>query len=382
MANYQFSGLNLRSLKTPAFIVDKALLENNLSVLADLRARAGCSILLALKGFAMFSLFPEVQKYLDGVCASGPYEARLGAEKFKKEVHVFAPAFTDQDIEEITPIANHLVFNSFRQWNIYKNKIPKNIKCGLRINPDFSEVEVDLYNPCAPGSRLGIKADAFVGQDLNGISGLHFHALCEQNADALENVLKVVEDKFDSLLSKMEWVNFGGGHHITRADYDIEKLIKLITKFKERYGVEVYLEPGEAVALDTGVLIASVLDIVDSEVPVAILDTSAEAHMPDVLAMPYRPEVIGAGKRGELKHTYRLGGLTCLAGDIIGDYSFNEELKPGDKLIFCDMAHYSMVKTTMFNGIKHPSINIYDSRTNKFQLVREFSFDDYKNRLS
>jgi len=371
--------------KTPCYVVDEGLLRRNLEVLAGVQEKTGCSIVLALKGFAMFSVFPVIREYLSGTSASSLDEARLGSEEFGGDVHVCAPAYRDEEFGELFKYASHISFNSFSQWRHFRPAVEssgKNVKCGLRINPEHSEVKVAIYDPCAPGSRLGIRQEHFAGQDLEGITGLHFHTLCELNSDALERTLTAVEEKFGPVLETMEWVNFGGGHHITRPDYDVEKLCRLINGFKERYGVKVYLEPGEAIALDTGVLVASVLDIIHNDMDIAILDTSAAAHMPDVLEMPYRPKIAGAGNPGEHANTYRLGGLTCLAGDVIGDYSFPEPLKKGDKLVFMDMAHYTMVKNNTFNGVRLPSICKYDPARDKVEMVREFQYEDYRSRLS
>jgi carboxynorspermidine decarboxylase len=375
--------MNFQTVPTPCFVVDEVLLQRNLNTLASVKERTGCKILLALKGFAMWSTFPMLGKVLDGICASSPWEARLGREEFDREVHAFAAAYSDADIRELLILCDEIDFNSFAQWKKFKplfQTLEKKVKVGLRINPECSTGRTPMYDPCAPKSRLGITRDQFDSESLDGISGLHFHTLCEQNADALEITLKAVEEKFGEFLPQMEWVNFGGGHHITRADYDLDLLCKLITEFKAKYDVQVILEPGEAVALNTGVLIATVLDVVENDGPIAILDCSCTCHMPDVLEMPYRPNITGAGEADEKAHTYRLAGLSCLAGDVIGDYSFNQPLKPGDRLVFEDMAHYTMVKTTMFNGIKHPSIAI--RRGDDIEIVREFHYEDYKNRLS
>jgi carboxynorspermidine decarboxylase len=375
--------MNFQTVPTPCFVVDEVLLQRNLNTLAYVKERTGCKILLALKGFAMWSTFPMLGKVLDGICASSPWEARLGREEFDREVHAFAAAYSDADIRELLILCDEIDFNSFAQWKKFKplfQTLEKKVKVGLRINPECSTGRTPMYDPCAPKSRLGITRDQFDSESLDGISGLHFHTLCEQNADALEITLKAVEEKFGEFLPQMEWVNFGGGHHITRADYDLDLLCKLITEFKAKYDVQVILEPGEAVALNTGVLIATVLDVVENDGPIAILDCSCTCHMPDVLEMPYRPNITGAGEADEKAHTYRLAGLSCLAGDVIGDYSFNQPLKPGDRLVFEDMAHYTMVKTTMFNGIKHPSIAI--RRGDDIEIVREFHYEDYKNRLS
>jgi carboxynorspermidine decarboxylase len=377
MEDNRFSRL---SLKTPYYLVERERIEENCRVLAGISDRTGCRILLALKGFAMFSLFPLIGKYLQGICASGLFEARLGREEFGSEVHTFSPAFREDEFSKIVILSDHIVFNSWQQWQKYGGVVG-DCQVGLRVNPEYSEVATELYNPCAPGSRLGIRVADLAGKDLTGIDGLHFHVMCEQGADTLERVLNQVEEKFGYLLSSMKWLNFGGGHHITRADYDLDLLCKLIEKFKKKYDLKIYLEPGEAIALNGGVLVTSVLDIVHNEIDIAILDTSTEAHMPDVLAMPYRPEVIGGGKPKELAHTYRLAGNTCLAGDVVGDYSFAEPLQVGQKLVFTDMAHYTMVKNTTFNGICLPAIYIYDSDTS-VELVREFGYEDFRNRLS
>lgn len=315
--------IDLHRIKTPAFIVDTGLLKQNLQVLEGVKEKTGCKILLALKGFAMFRVFPLIRERLDGICASSPDEARLGYEEFQREVHTFAAAYSEADMKEIIPISDHIVFNSFSQWRRFRPLIEgtKNqISCGLRVNPEHSEGTVPIYDPCSPGSRLGIRHQDFVGKALDGISGLHFHTLCEQNSDALERTVAVFEEKFGKYLHRMTWVNFGGGHHITRSDYDVDLLCRVINRIKDHYNVDVYLEPGEAVALNTGFLVVTVLDIIQSDMPIAILDTSAAAHMPDVLEMPYRPDIINSGEIDEKAYSYRLGGLSCLAGDIIGEY--------------------------------------------------------------
>lgn len=376
---------DVQSLPSPSYVIDIGLLEKNCRLLQSIQQHSGCNILLALKGFAAFSTFDIIKQYLKGTTASGLHEALLGYETFGGEVHVYSPAFQKDEIDRLITFADALSFNSVHQWRHYRDTVQaaaRNIKCGLRINPEYSEVETEIYNPCARGSRLGITRQQLEGVSLDGITGLHFHTLCEQNADTLERTLQAVEKKFGHLIPKMQWINFGGGHHITRPDYDVDLLCKLIIDFKKRYNVEVYLEPGEAIALNTGYLVATVLDIVHNEVDIAILDTSATAHMPDVLEMPYRPEIIGAGQPQAKPHTYRLGGLTCLAGDVIGDYSFDQPLAIGDKLIFTDMAHYSMVKNTTFNGVPLPSIALYDPQKQSTTVVRRFHYADYRNRLS
>lgn len=377
--------INFNELPSPCYIVDERLLKKNLEILNYVQERTGCNILLALKGFSMHSVFPLVGKYLKGVTASSLFEARLGFEKMGKEVHAYAPAYVDEEFDELLRYCDHIVFNSFDQWNKFKHKVKnissKQIECGIRINPEYSEIKTPIYNPCYMFSRLGVTLSNFRPEDLDGIDGLHFHTMCEQNSDTLERTIKVVDEKFGEYIKKMKWLNLGGGHHITRPDYDIETLIRSILYFKDKYSIDIYLEPGEAIALNTGFLVARVLDIVDNNMQIAILDTSAACHMPDVLEMPYRPNIIGAGMPGEYSYNYRLGGVTCLAGDIIGDYSFKQPLKPGDSLVFTDMAHYTMVKNNMFNGVNLPSIATY-SETEGIKVVRQFNYEDFKNRLS
>ena len=376
--------MDISTLPTPSYLVDQQLLIKNLELLSSVKERTGCKILLAQKAFSMFSVYPLIAKYLDGVTSSGVMEARLGYEEMGKEVHTYAPAFADHEMDDVIRYSDHIVFNSFHQWNKFKDKVKnsgKQIECGLRLNPKYSEIDTDIYNPCFTGSRLGITPEQFQPDQLDGIDGLHFHTMCEQNSDTLERTLKVVDDTFGSYIKQMKWLNFGGGHHITRSDYDIETLIRCIQFAQDTYGVQVYLEPGEAVALNTGYLVSTVLDTIENGMHLAILDTSAACHMPDVLEMPYRPQIIGAGLPNEKTYTYRLGGPTCLAGDIIGDYSFDAPLKEGDKLIFCDMAHYTMVKNNTFNGMNLPSIALY-SQENGLQIIKQFGYEDFKSRLS
>ena len=369
-------------LPSPAFVCEEGLLENNLKLLKKVQDEANVNILLALKGFALHSTFDLCKKYLKGCCASGLHEAILAKEEFGGEVHTYSPAFKDEEFDEIVDISNHVVFNSFNQLKQFKDKAIGKTSIGLRVNPEYSSVEVDLYNPCGAFSRLGITRANFNENELEGIDGLHFHALCEQNVDALEGALANFEEKFGEFLPNMKWVNFGGGHHITRVDYDVEGLIKLLKEFKNRYPhLEVYLEPGEAVGWQTGYLVATVLDVINNGMDIAILDTSAEAHMPDTLAMPYRADIRNSGLANEKEFTYRLGGNTCLAGDIIGDYSFDKPLEIGDKIILEDMIHYTMVKTTTFNGIKLPSI-VLKKNENCYQIVNNFGYNNYKARLS
>jgi len=378
---------SIHDLPSPAFVCEESLLEKNLQLLAHVQKSAQVKILLALKGFALWSTFDLCNQYLHGCCASGLNEALLAKEEFKKEVHTYSPAFKEEEMDEIIEISNHVVFNSFNQWNTFKPKTIGNTSCGLRINPEVSSVDVDLYNPCGKHSRLGITQKEFAKHSshehfLEHIDGFHFHALCEQNVDVLEQVLLSFEKNFSQYFSKLKWVNFGGGHHITRCDYDVERLIIVLKEFKLRYPhLDVYLEPGEAVGWQTGYLLTTVLDIVHNEMDIVILDTSAEAHMPDTLAMPYRPDIRDAGIKDEKKHTYKLTGNTCLAGDVIGDYSFDKKLQVGDKIILEDMIHYTMVKTTTFNGVALPSIVIH-KKDGCYQIVNKFGYHDYKYRLS
>jgi carboxynorspermidine decarboxylase len=383
-----FFNFDSSRVPSPCFVVDKAVVERNLQVLNRVQRESGAKVLAALKAFSMWKLGPLTSQYLSGFCASGLNEALLGRDEYGGEVHVFSAAYQEKDLREILGFAHHVVFNSFGQWQRFQPLLKEaaasrpDLHFGLRINPEHSEGAVPIYDPCAPCSRLGIPLSQFEGQSLEGISGLHFHTLCEQDFKPLERTLAVVEEKFGHLLHSMKWVNFGGGHHITRADYQVDELIAAIKKFAAKYDVQVYLEPGEAIAIHSGVLVAEVLDLPFSTMNQAILDTSATCHMPDTLEMPYRPEIFGAGEAGEYPHLYRLGGMTCLAGDVISDYSFPEPLQVGQRLMFDDMAHYTMVKTSTFNGINLPSIALWDSRTDELEIVREFGYEDFKTRLS
>ncbi|MDQ7046024.1 MAG: carboxynorspermidine decarboxylase [Sulfurimonas sp.] len=372
------------NLQTPYYICEEELLEKNLEILKYVQVQSGAKIILALKGFAMWSTFPLVSSYLQGCTASGLHEARLAREQFNKEVHTYSPAFKEDEIKEIASLSDHIVFNSINQLLRYKNivkEVNPDIEISLRINPEVSSSPKDIYNPCGIYSRLGVTLKNFDTDILEHLDGLNFHALCEQNVDALEEVLLSFEKNFSLYFKNLKYINFGGGHHITKKDYDVEKLIRIIKAFKQKYNVEVYLEPGEAVGWETGYLVSSVLDVLENGMNIAILDTSAEAHMPDTLAMPYRADVRGSGLAGEKKYTYRLGGNTCLAGDIMGDYSFDMPLKLGDKIIFEDQIHYTFVKNTTFNGIKLPSLALL-KKDSTIQLIKEFGYKDYKNRLS
>lgn len=382
--------LDISLVQTPAYVLEESLLKRNLAVFDRVQKESGGKIILALKGFAFWSAFPWVREVLHGATASSLHEARLAHEEMRKEVHVYSVAFTDREFPEILRIADHIVFNSFSQWRRFKplvmeartgsgGKPPRHVSCGIRVNPGYSEVKTPLYDPCYTNSRLGVTLEEFRPDELDGIDGLHFHAHCGNNSDTLERVVASFEERFGAYLPKMKWVNFGGGHHITKEGYDVDRLIRIIKTFKARHGTEVYVEPGEAVGWRTGPLVSSVVDIVRNGLDIAILDTSATAHMPDTLEMPYRPEIRGADEPGKRAHTYRLGGLTCLAGDVIGDYSFDKPLAIGDKLVFEDMIHYTIVKNTTFNGIPLPSLCIWTAE-GRLKVVREFGYDDYKLR--
>ena len=376
--------IDISSLPTPSYIVDERLLIKNLEKLKSIIDRTGCRILLAQKGFSMFYFYPLIKKYLNGTTASSLYEARLGFEEMGNETHIFNPSYREDEIDEILSMVDHIVFNSFNQWSKYKNIVKsheRTISCGLRVNPEYSSVETEIYNPTGKFSRFGVTKVNFKEDELDGIDGLHFHALCEQNSDALEATLVAFEEKFGQYLHGMKWVNFGGGHHITRDDYDVEKLINCINHIKNKYNVEVYLEPGEAVALNTGFLVTEVLDTIYNEMDILLVDTSAACHMPDVIEMPYRPFIINSGIPNEKAYTYKLGGPTCLAGDVIGDYSFDNPINIGDKLIFTDMAHYSMVKNNTFNGINLPAIAVYTEKDG-VKVIKSFKYEDFRNRLS
>jgi carboxynorspermidine decarboxylase len=403
---------------SPCFVVDEVAVENNLKILNRVQEESGAKVLLALKAFSMFSLAPLITKYLSGTCSSGLHEALLGYEEFggnqkgavntveaHKEMHVYSAAFTEPDLKELLTFSDHIVFNSFNQWQRFqplitqakldRSKKSEVIDFGLRINPMHSEGAAEIYDPCAAGSRLGIPFDTFkqhapTPDDLvaAGITGLHFHTLCEQLFEPLDRTLTAVEELFGAYLHKMSWINFGGGHHITHPDYAVDKLVARVKAFQEKYDVQVYLEPGEAIAIHTGVLVSEVLDLGYNKMDLAILDTSATCHMPDTLEMPYRADIFdlsskeSAGEKGDKKHTYRLGGQTCLAGDVMGDYSFDQPLEIGQRLMFDDMSHYTMVKTSTFNGIGLPSLALWNSETDEVTVVKQFGYQDFKQRLS
>ena len=375
-----FLEFDLSRVPSPCFVVDAAAVERNLSVLAEVSERSGAHVLSALKAFSMFALAPLVRQYLGGTCASGIYEARLGREEYGGEVATFCAGYKDSEIDEIIALSDHVIFNSPAQ------KARFLVKCqaagrqvGLRINPEHSEGEVEKYDPCAPCSRLGTPVSQLNAEALEGVDGLHMHTLCEQGVEPLLRTWEAVEPRLQPWLNDLKWLNFGGGHHISREDYDRDTLVDFIRHIRETYGVEVYLEPGEAVALDAGILVGEVLDLPVNGMPLAITDISATCHMPDVIEAPYRPALMGEVEDGQ---TYRLGGPSCLAGDVIGEYTWAHPLKVGDRFAFLDQAHYSMVKTNTFNGVPLPAIALWDSRTDELRMIREFGYEDFRGRLS
>ena len=373
----------LAEIPSPCYIIDEQAIEDNCKVLDGVQEATGCKILMALKGFTVPDLFPMIGKYLHGTCASGLYEARLGREEFRKEVHAFAPAYDDHEFRGLLEISDHIVFNSLAQWDRLRplvEECPRKISCGIRINPEYSEIRVGLWDPCARYSRFGVKADDLKSMP-DGIDGLHFHALCQQNSDSLEKLLRVVDKKFGQHLSKVKWVNFGGGQLITAPDYDVDRLCRIVSKFRDEHGVDVYLEPGEAVAFDAGVLMATVLDIVHNEMDIAILDISAWAHVQDVLMSSYKLEAVGGDDPGKLEHTYRLASRSCLSGDILGDFSFERPLRRGSKVMFSDLASYSVVSNNMFNGIPLPAIAVL-TKSEEIRAIRESRYEDFASRLS
>jgi len=348
------------------------------------KERAGVEIILAFKAFAMWSVFPIIREYIHFSTASSLAEARLAFEEMGSPAHTYGPAYTDKEFPAIMNCSSHITFNSLAQFErFYPQTQFNNISCGLRINPEFSDVETDLYNPCAPGSRLGVVADLLGDKLPEGVEGLHFHTLCESSSYDLEKTLNVVDDKFGRFFSQIKWLNMGGGHLMTREGYDVEHLISLLKSFKAKYPhLQIILEPGSAFVWRTGVLVSSVIDIVENKgIKTAMLDVSFACHMPDCLEMPYKPTIVGATNAIPGKPTYRMGGNSCLSGDFYGDWSFEEELKIGERIVFEDMIHYTMVKTTMFNGVSHPGMGMW-TKDNEFRLIREFGYEDYKNRMS
>lgn len=373
----------INKVNTPCYVIDERRLRDNLEILAEVKRRAGCKILLAQKAYSAFATYPLIAEYLDGCTASGLYEARLGYEElakpFGRENHIFSPAYRDEEFDEIAEICGHIIFNNARQYEKFKGRV-NGASCGIRVNPEHSTQEHGIYDPCGEFSRLGVTVNNLIRLP-EGIEGLHFHTLCEQNADALVETLAAVKKKFGRFFGRIKWLNMGGGHHITRPDYDRELLINTVVNLREKYGFEVYLEPGEAVALNAGYLVTTVLDTFRNGMDIAITDASAACHMPDVLEMPYRPNIQGSGMPNEKAFTYRLGGNTCLAGDIIGDYSFDRALVDGDRLVFEDMAIYSMCKNNTFNGIALPSIYLLHEN-GELKPIKEFGYGDFKGRLS
>ncbi|MEY4817654.1 MAG: hypothetical protein RLZZ23_427 [Verrucomicrobiota bacterium] len=383
-----FRKVDLSQVPSPCHVLHRGLLEQNLRILRSVMDRSGAKILLALKGFAQFSEAKLISKYLVGTTASGIHEALLGREEFCGEVHAYSPAFKDEEFADLLRVADHISFNSPTQWKRHKAAAlaaGRKISFGLRVNPEHAEVDVELYNPCAAGSRLGtLRSEIKSAADLDGLEGLHFHTMCQQGSDVLERTVAAFEAKFGEFIPQLKWVNFGGGHHITREGYDLDRLVRIITGFRQRWGqhIQVYLEPGEAIGIGTGVLVGTVLDLVHNGMDIAIIDISATNHMPDTLEMPYRADIMDADLPGKLPHTYRLGSVTCLAGDVIGDYSFPSPLKIGQRLVFMDMSHYTFVKNTTFNGVPLPAIASFDPASGQTQVVRRFGYADYKNRLS
>lgn len=375
---------NLEDVETPSYVIDELLIEENMKIMRYVKDRTDCKILHALKAYATYATFPIMNKYLDGVCASGLNEAKLGYLEFKKEVHTFGAAYSSKDIKGIVKYSDVVIFNSFRQlekfWKYVKNQ-KKQI--GIRVNPGYSEIETKMYDPCAPNSRLGVIYEVFrkeYEKYAEIIDGIHFHAMCEQNSDVLKRVLDRFVDKYGPYIKDLSWVSFGGGHHITRDDYDLELLVKIVTDFKSAFGVQVYLEPGEASVLECGYYVSKVLDVVQNGIDIAIIDGSFEAHLPDVIIMPYRPYIVGSYQPYEKPYTYRIGGVSCLAGDFVGDYSFEVPLKENTKLVFTDMAHYTIVKNNSFNGINLPSLLLL-KKDGKIAVLKKFSYRDFKRRV-
>jgi len=377
--------IDYTKIPSPSYVIDEERFRSNLSLIKSVSQESGAEIILAFKGFAMWGVFNILREYVSGASASSLNEARLCFEEIGSKAHTYCPAFRESEFEEILTYSSHITFNSLTQYSRFFPLLinsQSNVSAGLRINPEFSEISHGIYNPCSPGSRLGVTSDALKAGLPEGIEGLHFHVLMESDSYALEKVLKVVGEKFSEHFPKLKWINMGGGHLITRKGYDTDHLIRILKQFRDRTGLHVILEPGSAFAWETGELIATVEDIVENKgIKTAILDVSFTAHMPDCLEMPYKPVISGAGEPGEFQFSYRMGGNSCLSGDFVGDWSFRNELKPGDRIVFRDMIHYTMVKTSTFNGVGHPSIGIW-TMDGKFRLFRKFGYLDYKNRLS
>ncbi len=378
--------IDYKQVPSPCYVIDEERFRSNLGLIRQVSSESGAEIILAFKGFAMWGVFPILREYINGASASSLNEARLCFEEIGSPAHTYSPVYRESEFIQILNFSSHITFNSLAQYKKYSKTVhdsSRKISMGLRINPEFSEIGHDIYNPCSPGSRLGITADDLVSQGIpEDIEGLHFHVLFESDSYALEKVLTVVEEKFGRFFPKLKWINMGGGHLMTRKGYDTAHLIRLLKAFRQRSGLQVILEPGSAFAWETGELVATVEDIiVNKGIRTAILDVSFTAHMPDCLEMPYKPKILGASDTEEGGSGYRLGGNSCLSGDFMGEWSFGKDLKPGDRIVFLDMIHYTMVKTTTFNGVQHPSIGIW-TRDNKFRLLKEFGYEDYKDRLS
>jgi len=386
-------------IPTPYYIIDRSALRRNMVVHADVQKRTGCKILLALKAFSTWGVFKDMAPYLDGVAASSLNEVRLGKEEFGKTIHMYSPAYCETELKEALPIVDYLVFNSANQFERFQPLVKewgRKIHCGYRINPEYSEVQMEIYNPCTNRSRFGMRSDVLHEVSLKGIDGFHFHTMCQQGSDVLARTLELVEERFGRYFRKLKWINFGGGHHITRKGYDVDGLCEIINDFRKKYGLDVFLEPGESHILNTGFLVSTVLDVIENptSIDVAILDTSAAAHMPDVLEMPYTPEMLSARRvlestdtdvpLDEGRYKYIIGSKTCLSGDIIGEYRFKKPLKVGDRVVFSDMSQYTMCKNTMFNGLRLPSIVSCDSEVKggDVKVIREFGYEDFKKRLS
>ena len=374
---------HLDTIPSPCYVLEEAKLRRNLKLIDSVQKTAGVTIILALKGFSMFSAFGIVREYLSGATASSLNEIKLVNEYMGVKAHAYIPAYQDDSFDEVVERSSHLTFNSWSQWERFGGRAVGRVSCGIRVNPQYSEVATDMYNPCIPGSRLGATRDQLPDQLPEGLEGIHFHTLCENDSFTLERTLDALESRFGELLHQVKWVNFGGGHLMTREGYDTNHLVGLLMTFRQKYNVDVILEPGSAIAWQTGVLVSTVLDVIDSQgIQVAILDTSFAAHMPDTLEMPYKPRILNSYHEPVAdKPTYRLGGMTCLAGDFMGDYSFDAPLSIGDKLVYDDMIHYTMVKTTTFNGVNLPAIGIWKT-DESFQLIKSFGYESFKDRLS
>ena len=377
--------IDYSQIPSPAYVVDEVRLRKNLSLIKSVKERSGADIILAFKAFALWKLFPIVREYIPYSTASSLSEARLAYEEMGNYAHTYSPAYTDEEFAEIASLSSHITFNSIQQYERRKAEIEgfsRHISCGIRVNPEISQVETDLYNPCAPGSRLGVTVDQFGGKLPEGIEGFHCHALCESSSYEFEKLMLAFEEKFAQFLPQLKWVNFGGGHLMTRKDYDVEHLIKIVQGFRSRYPwLKVILEPGSAFAWQTGELVSTVVDIVENHgIKTAILNVSFACHMPDCLEMPYKPAILGATDEVEGKPTYRMGGNSCLSGDFVGSWSFDHELQVGEKIVFMDMIHYTTVKTTLFNGVSHPSIVLW-TQNDKMEMLRKFGYEDYKSRM-